>query len=139
MAQPLINGTAYDYASITMKILGVDINSVMEIKYKSKQDKKNNYGAGDEPVSRGKGVKEYECEIKMSKNDYSALRDAVPSKELLDIPPFDITVTYKNDQRVITDVIQNSEFLEEGEEGAQGDTDIAMSFPILPGKILYDI
>lgn len=135
----LVNGTAYDFGSIVINALGVDIASAMEIKYKTKQDKKNNYGGGDEPISRGKGIKEYECEIKMSKNDYSALRDAVPSKELVDIPPFDIVVTYKNDQRVITDIITNAEFLEEGEEGATGDTDFVFSFPIIPGKIKYDV
>lgn len=136
--EPLINGTAYSYADVTLKILGVEINSIAEIKYKSKQDKTNNYGAGDEPISRGKGVKEYEAEIKFSKNDYVALRDAVPSKELLDIPPFDITVTFNNDQRVTTDVLRNTEFLEEGEETAQGDTDAVMSFPLIVGKIVYD-
>jgi hypothetical protein len=138
MADALVNGTAYSYVDVTVRILGVEIHSIAEIKYKSKQEKVNNYGAGDEPVSRGKGIKEYEAELKFSKNDYLALRAAVPSKELLDLPPFDIPVTFGNEQRVTTDVLQNCEFLEEGEEIAQGDMDATMTFPLIVGKILYD-
>lgn len=136
--QPLINGKAYSYADIIVKILGVNINSVSEINYTTNQEKTNNYGAGDEPVSRGKGVKEYDCTLTISMNDYLALRRAVPSRELVDIPPFDITVTFNNGQEVITDIIQSTEFQDEGTEVSQGDMDTARQFTLRPGKIIYD-
>lgn len=136
---PLINGTAYSFAQVVVNLLNGDINSVAAINYKRTQEKTNNYGAGDEPVSRGKGVKESEADITFSMNDGVALRNSVPSKDLLDIPPFDIVVTYRHPDRVVTDILKNCEFLEDGRELEQGDTDADFNYPLLPSHILYDV
>jgi hypothetical protein len=53
---PLINGTAYDFSQIIVTILGVPVASVSSIEYSEEQEKTNNYGAGNRPVSRGQGA-----------------------------------------------------------------------------------
>ena len=52
---PLINGTAFDFAQIIVNILGVPVASVSSIEYEETQEKVNNYGAGNRPVSRVRG------------------------------------------------------------------------------------
>ena len=54
MATPLINGRAYDYAQIEVNILGVPVAGISAISYTEEQEKVNNFGAGSNPVSRGR-------------------------------------------------------------------------------------
>ena len=55
MATPLINGVNYSWANISVILFGQPVIGIVSIMYKAKQEKKNNYGSGTEPVSRGYG------------------------------------------------------------------------------------
>jgi hypothetical protein len=134
---PLINGTAYDFAQITAIVLGVPIASISAIEYEEAQEKTNNYGSGNRPVSRGKGAIEATATVEMSMNDIEAIRDAAPGGSLLNIPAFDITVFYGNPQRPITHVIKNCEFTNDGISGTQGDTDLKKSLTLIPSHIKW--
>ncbi len=95
MAVPaLINGQAYDYTQIIMSVLGVPVAGVTSINYTEEQEKTNNFGAGNRPVSRGRGAIEASGSIELSMNEIEALRDAAPSGSMLKIPPFEITIVY---------------------------------------------
>ena len=86
MAVPLINGKAYDFALITVVALGVPLPSVSDINYTEEQEKENNFGLGDRPVSRGKGAINASGSLDISMNDIEALRDVAPDGSLLKIP-----------------------------------------------------
>jgi len=137
MSQPLINGQAYDYVSITPLALGVPLPSISAINYTSEQTKENNYGTGNEPVSRGRGAKTYTASFDISMNDTEALRDAAPNGNLLDIPPFDFVIVFGNPQKPVTHIIKNFEFSDDGVETTQGDTDIKRTFTGTPSHIKY--
>lgn len=137
MSVPLVNGTAYSYVDITFVALAVPLPSVSSINYTVEQPKENNWGTGNNPVSRGKGAKNPTASFEISMNDIEALRDAAPNGDLLDIPPFDIVVVFGNPQKPVTHVVKNFEFSDDGVETAQGDVDVKRTFTGTPSHIKY--
>ena len=138
MAVPaLINGQAYDYTQIIMSVLGVPVAGVTSINYTEEQEKTNNFGAGNRPVSRGRGAIEASGSIELSMNEIEALRDAAPGGSMLKIPPFEITIVYLNLQKVVTHKLKNVEFTNDGVETSQGDTDIRRTFDIVMSDVKY--
>ena len=134
---PLINGTAFDFAQIIVNILGVPVASVSSIEYEETQEKVNNYGAGNRPVSRGKGAIEATATIEMSMNDIEAIRNVALDGSLLNVPSFDITVFFVNPQSPQTHVLKNCEFTNDGISGSQGDTDLKKSFELVVSHIKF--
>lgn len=134
---PLINGRAYDFTQVLVKILGAPVVSVSAINYTEEQAKENNYGAGTRPVSRGHGAVTVSASVTISMNDVEAIRDAAPDGSLLKIPAFDIEVSFLNSQKVVTHVLKNCEFTNDGLEGSQDDKDLKRSFNLIPSHIKY--
>jgi hypothetical protein len=134
---PLINGRAYDFTQIFVKILGAPIASVSAISYTEEQTKENNFGAGSRPVSRGRGAINASGSITLSMNDVEALRDVALDGSLLKIEPFDIQVSFLNAQKVVTHVLKNCEFLDDGTETSQDDKDIKRSFNLVISNVKY--
>ena len=134
---PLVNGTAFDFAQITANILGVPVASVSSITYTEEQEKVNNYGQGNRPVSRGQGVIEASASIEMSMNDVEAIRDVAPNGSLLQVPAFDIEVFFGNPQNPQTHVLKNCEFTSDGVETTQGDTDVKRTFDLVISHVVY--
>lgn len=137
MAAPLINGEAYSFSQITAVVLGVALPSISAITYMEEQEKANNMGAGNRPVSRGRGPIDASGSIDISMNDIEALRDAAPNGSLLQIPPFDIVVVFGNPQSPTTHVLKNVEFTNDGTESTQGDTDIKRTFDLVISHIKW--
>jgi len=133
----LINGKAYDFTQIIFSILGVPVAGISAINYTEEQEKVNNFGAGTRPVSRGNGPIDASGSIELSMNEVEALRDAAPQGSLLKIPPFQITVTYLNLQKVVTHKLKNVEFTNDGVETSQGDTDVKRTFDLVISDIKY--
>ena len=137
MAAPLINGRAFDYSQIIINILGVPIVSVSSISYTEEQEKVNNFGTGNRPISRGHAAIDASGSIEISMNDVEAIRDVAPSGSLLQIPAFDIVVIFGNIQDPQTHVLKNCEFTNDGVETTQGDTDIKRSFDLVISDVQY--
>lgn len=137
MAVPLINGRAYDYVQIVVSILGVPTAGISSVSYTEEQEKVNNFGAGNRPVSRGQGAIDASGSIELSMNDVEAIRDAAPSGSLLQIPAFDITILFGNPQKPVVHILKNVEFTNDGVETTQGDTDIRRTFDLVISHIKY--
>jgi len=137
MSVPLINGKAYDYVGITAIVLGVPLPSISQINYTEEQEKTNNFGTGNRPVSRGKAAIEASASFEISMNDVEALRDVAPDGSLLLIPAFDIIIVYGNPQKPVTHVLKNCEFTNDGVETSQGDTDIKRTFDLVISHVKY--
>lgn len=137
MSVPLVNGRAYDYTEITIVILGVPLAGISSITYVTEQEKTNNFGTGNQPVSRGRGAKEPSGSLEISMNDVESMRDVAPNGDLLDIPPFDIVVVFGNIQKIVTHTLKNVEFQNDGVETTQGDTDVRRTFDIMPSHVKY--
>lgn len=137
MALPLINGKAYDYTQISIAILGGVIYGVTDISYTEEQEKTNNFGTGNRPVSRGQGAIDASGSMTISMNDVEALREVSPNRSLLQLPAFDIVVVFGNSQAVRKHVLKNVEFTNDGVETSQGDTDIARTFDLVLSHVEF--
>ena len=137
MAQPLVNGRAYDYVDIQLSILGAQLNGVTEINYTSEQEKTNNFGTGIWPTSRGHGARDTSGSIGLNMNEVEALREVAPAGDLLNIPAFDIVVVFGNVQAPKTHVVKNCEFTNDGVETSQGDSVVNRIFDFVASHIQY--
>lgn len=138
MAVPLINGRAYDFANITLSILGVPLPGIGSISYSEEQTKENNFGTGNYAVSRGRGAVNASGSIDIPMEDVEKLRNAVPTRRLLDIPVFDIVVVFGNiGNTPRIHVLKNCEFTTDGMEASQGDTQLVRSFDLVLSHVEY--
>jgi len=136
MATPLINGVNYSWANVKLVLFGVPVVGITQIEYKRKQKKENNYGMGVEPISRGYGNKEYEGKIVLYREEWNAIIAAAPSRDPLDIPFFDIQVTFSGARVTASqDTLRACEFLEDPFTVGQGDTKIMVEIPLIIGMI----
>jgi hypothetical protein len=136
MSNPLINGVNYSWANVKLVLFGVPVVGITQIEYKRKQKKENNYGFGLEPVSRGYGNKEYEGKITLYRDEWNAIIAAAPNRDPLDIPWFDIQVSFAGSRvQPVLDVLKACEFMEDPFTVAQGDTKILVEIPLIIGSI----
>jgi predicted ATP-grasp superfamily ATP-dependent carboligase len=56
MAKALVNGVEYSFVDIRVRIGVTEIVGITAIEYNITQEKENIYGAGEQPVSRGRGA-----------------------------------------------------------------------------------
>lgn len=135
---PLINGIAYSWVNMIVNIFGVPFAGITKLDYKVKQEKVNNYGQGDEPVARGYGKKEYEASMEVYFDELMRLVEAAPGRNILQIPPFDIQVSFGgNGVAIRTNKIRAAEFTEAGLTAAQGDTKILTTLPLIIAGIEF--
>jgi hypothetical protein len=136
MATPLINGVNYSWSNISVILFGQPVIGIVSISYKIKQEKKNNYGSGTEPISRGYGRTEYEGEIELYTDTWKAIIASSPNRNPLLIAPFNIPVTFSG-QGVLTqkDVLRMVEFMENPLDTKEGDTKITVKIPLIIGGI----
>jgi hypothetical protein len=133
---PLINGISYSWSSISFVLFGVPVAGILNIEYKRKQAKTNNYGAGKEPVSRGYGKNEYEGSIEIYLDEWKRIIAAAPNRDPLAIGWFDIPVLYGNSVADATkDVLRAVEFLEDPFAAKEGDTKLTVKLPLIIAAI----
>ncbi len=136
MQTPLINGITYSWANISVILFGVPVTGIVSIEYNRKQKKENNYGAGTEPVNRGYGAKEYDGAIELYTDTWKAIIAASPNRDPLQIPFFDIPVSFAGEGvAATTDILRAVEFLEDPLTSKQGDTKITVKIPLIIGGI----
>lgn len=138
MATPLINGTAYSWAQLKINILGANPAGITAISYKDKEEMQNNYGIGNQPVSRSTGKIEPEASISMHMTELEALQEASPSGRIQDIPEFDIVVSYiPKGGRIVTHTLHNCRFMENGRDLKQNDMEIVTDVPMILSHISW--
>jgi hypothetical protein len=135
-ATPLINGINYSWANITVVLFGVPVVGILKIDYKRKQKKENNYGFGQNPVSRGYGNEEPDGAIELYTDEWNRIIAAAPERNPLKIPPFDIQISFSGPGVLtISHVLKSCEFTEDGFEAKQGDTKLTVNLPLIIGDI----
>ena len=137
MKKVLINGKAYDWSQIIATINGTELNGVSAINYEETQEKANNYGTGSRPISRGRGRVEPTASITLDMTEVEKLTDSAPNRSLLEIPAFDVTITFENVGKVVTHVIKNCEFLNNVRGLEEGATGTSVELNLLPSHIVW--
>lgn len=127
--------------SITVNVMGRDLEGITQLSYTDSETKENVYGAGKYPIGRSSGNYEAETKISLYKEEADGLRLSLgPGKRVMDIAPFDIVVQYENQVGVILkDRIRNCEFKNDGVEVAQADGTIVTEYELLVSHIDYNV
>lgn len=126
----MINGVNYAWGNLSWVIFGVPLIGITEMEYTRKRVVKNNYGAGDEPTSRGLGNFEYSGSITVYTDEIRAILKNAPNKSILEIPMFSATNIFSGDGVLYnTDKLKNISFTEDPFAAKQGDTAILCKIP----------
>jgi hypothetical protein len=143
MAKPtIINkfGKMAGWNSITVNLLGRDVEGITELSYTDSTEKENVYGAGSMPVGRAAGNYAAKASITIFKEEMIALQRSIgPGKRLDDIAPFDINVHYEYQGFMYKDRIRNCEFAGSGTEVKQNDKTIAYKHDLVVSHIDWNI
>jgi hypothetical protein len=135
---PLINGVAYDWASVRCVIMGTMLSGITAIKYDDEQKMQNNFGAGKYPVSRGSGNVECSSSLTIHAEELEALAASAPGNRIQDFPPFDIIVSYQPASgNIVTHTIKNAQFTANKRELKQGDMVIESEIPLIISHIIW--
>jgi hypothetical protein len=129
---PLINGKSYEWADITVNVLGVPVLGITAIEYAETQAMENIYGAGQYPVSRGYGKVEPTAKLTMYMEEVESIMAAAPQGRLNQIPEFDIVVSFV-DANLVTrsHKLRNCRFMNNARSSSQGDTSIAVELDLI--------
>jgi len=128
MNKCMINGTSYSYKDAKLTIAGLEMFSVSNLKATVTQEKTNNYGAGANPVSRGRGKKEYDVSFELSLKDVEKLQLVSPTGLLVDFPMSNAIILLDNgiDKKEI--LLTFFEFNDDGIETALDDTEMKRTY-----------
>jgi hypothetical protein len=136
--QPLINGTAYAWSQVELRIFNQAVAGVVDIKYDDMQQMQDNKGAGEFPVSRGYGNIEAKGTITLEMAEVEALQAAAPQGRINKIPEFDIVVSYLPEGGVIkTHTLHNCRFKGNKRELKSGDMTINVELELQVSHISW--
>jgi hypothetical protein len=134
MAKTLVNGVEYSWVDVRIRIGATEIVGLTSLTYNTKQEKANIYGTGEQPVSRGKGSKEYEGSMSLLMSELELLRAVATDGDVTNLAPFDLQVTYAptgDPTKLTNHTLQNCEFMENPNGGSQGDTSLPQDVPFI--------
>lgn len=129
MTPTIINkfGRMAGWNSITVNLLGRDVEGITTLKYDDTVSIENVYGAGRYPIGYSEGNYEATASLTLYKEELNALVSSLPpNTRLQDIAEFDITVVYEmKDGTVKRDKLRNCKITNNGVDVAQSDGSIA--------------
>lgn len=133
---PLINGVAHSWANINLILFGNPVIGITAIEWNRKQNKANNYGAGQLPISRGYGNIESNGSIELYYDTWKSIIDASPDKDPLKIPFFDIPIVFGGTGIQPTSIVLRAcEFMEANISMVQNDTKVTVKIPLIIADI----
>lgn len=127
--------------SITVNLLGRDVEGISTLAYDDNVTKENAYGAGGMPIGRSRGNYEAKASVTLYKEEVDAIQSALPSgKRIQDIAPFDIIAEYvREDGSILKDVIRNAEFTNNAVDVKQGDGTMATQYTLIVSHIDWNV
>lgn len=132
----LINGEAYAFAQLDATIAGQRVWECLAISFSEKQEKKNNYGLGIFPTSRGRGIVEYDASITLTMVEVEKIKANAPNRRLLAVKPFNITLRWSEDGiKTVVMTLKGCEFLESKMDSKSGDVTTEIELPLIISQI----
>lgn len=133
-------GKIMGWGNITTTIGLRQVEGITAISYSDSKEFENVYGAGGYPIGEGEGNYAAKASVTLLKEEQIGLLDSLPAGQgLTEIEPFDITVTYKYNNRIYTDVIRNCRFMGAGTDGNQNDKSLAYQYSIKCSHIDWNV
>lgn len=136
---PLINGKSYEYADVTLLVLGIPIIGTTAIEYGEVANTENIYATGRFPVSRAYGTVEPTAKITLLMEEVMNIVAASPNGRLYEIPMFDIVVTYTDASLIpVTHKLRNCQFKNNTIGATTGDTSIPVELDLVISHIEWN-
>jgi len=133
---PLVNGVAYAWVDITVSLFGVPVAGITAVSYEETGDVVNNYGAGRRPVSQSNGKIETTASITIDRAEYNALIASAPGKNLMNIPNFDMVVSYTPDGSApVADIVRNCKIKKMVGGASEGDSNVVAELELVPSHV----
>lgn len=139
----MINGFEYAWEDIQVVANGdvLPLDGIVKIEYGLKRDLKNIYGRGNKPIARGRGNKEPYASITVLQSAFEGWqRSLAKGKDITDIKPFTVTVSYAPEGGVVTtDQIISAQYTEIKKGMKQGDGNMEIEIPLVVGDIKFNV
>lgn len=94
-------GKAYDGGDITLTLLGNQPVNFESFTYGDKQEAQTNNGRNNKVISYSVGKQSFEAALKMGMDEWVAIQNAAPDRDVKKIKPFDIIAVYANDDNQV--------------------------------------
>ena len=113
------------------------MTGVTEISWSEKQDKTNNYGIGNKPVSRGYGRITYEGSITLLAEEWKNILAAAPGGSVTKIPSFDLPILFISPTTglYMKHTLKAVDFMESNFSAKEGDTMIPITIPFIMADV----
>ncbi|GLB51706.1 hypothetical protein NBRC110019_07450 [Neptunitalea chrysea] len=133
-------GTMQGWNSVTVNLLGRDLEGITGVNYDDNTTKEHVRGVGSKPIGRSKTDYEATASITLYKEEVDAIQAALPlGKSLSDIAPFNIIVMYEKEDGTITkDIIMACEFTGNARAISQGDGTISNEYTLITSEIIWN-
>lgn len=101
------NSRTYSWPDVEVRLLGNPrpLVGITEISWKADSENQHHHGAGRQPVAYSLGKSTYSGSMKLHLDEVSALKKAVGVSTMLDIPPFDIVISYVAGLKIMTETL----------------------------------
>ncbi len=108
----LVNGYEFSFNDATVEMLGRVLEGCSGFANTSAKVKENMIGRGGKIVSRVRGSESYEASLTVYAKEVFGIEDALPpNKDLTDIKPFPVTITYINEEGLLRSYLwEDAEF-----------------------------
>jgi hypothetical protein len=133
MATEIVNkfGKIGGWNSVTVNMLGRDLEGISELEYDDSLEIENIMGAGRMPIGQGDGNYAAKASITVLNEERLAMLEALPRGTRLQDIQFSIISTYEYNNKVYTDKIRNCRIKNNGVVVKQGDKSIAHKFELV--------
>ncbi len=139
----MINNFEYAWEDIKVILPGSSLPSdaVTAIEYNSDKEHTNIYGAGAVPVAMGRGKKEFTGKVTVLQSLLEAMQRSMSAgKDLTDLTPFNITVSYAPEGGVATtDQLVGCRFKKIPKSMKAGDPNQEIEMDLAIFKINYNV
>lgn len=136
---PLVNGKSYEFADVTLIVLGIPIIGTTAIEYMEESNTENIYGTGRFPISRGLGQVTPSAKITLLMEEVMNIVAAAPNGRLYEIPTFDIVVTYTDESLIpVKHKLRNAQFKNNKIGAATGDTSIPVELELVISHVEWN-
>jgi len=130
------NSKSYDSADVKVLINGVEIE-VSSISYGNEQEHQLNYSLSSNPTSWSRGKITPHCTMGIYMHDIAPL-EQLAKGGLLNIPPFDVIVTYTNEYNIIIMDHLVVKFQKEGRE-VTGEMGLKMEYEMFALQVNLNV
>ena len=141
MATQVFNTREYSWADVEIYMMGKLVTGARGVKYKVSREVEQIYGLGDKPRAHAYGNYSFEGELTLLQSELEALQEAVGAGTVLDIPPFDIVISYapRDGGPIKTDIVKSAVFTEVEKGLKQGDKYQEITLPFKALDIQYNV